>query len=74
MQKVFLDFDGERVNTACSAARRPDAVAVPFIPRAVGADERQRDPLIDRIVATVKENIRTDLMAQGLNARSRSRC
>ena len=38
------------------------------------AEQPSCDPLIDEVVATVKENIKTDLVAQGLNQTSRSTC
>jgi len=68
VQKVFLDFDGERVNTGVwgGPGVRTLSPFASFVAK-WGLTNADRDALIDRIVATVKENIRTDLKQQGLN-------
>ncbi len=68
VQKVFLDFDGERVNTGMFGGFGVVTLSPlqSFLGR-WGLPNSQLDPLIDEVVATVKENIKTDLVAQGLN-------
>ena len=68
VQKVFLDFDGERVNTGVWGGPGVGTLS-PFSSFVAkwGLTNADRNALIDRIVATVKENIRTDLKQQGLN-------
>ncbi len=68
VQKVFLDFDGERVNTNVWGG--PGVATLSPFSSFVGKwglTNADRNALIDQIVATVKENIRTDLKQQGLN-------
>lgn len=72
VQRLFLDFDGARVNTAIFGG--PGTVNLsPFaaflsrwgIPRA------QEDELIDAITASVEESLRQDMIDSGLNNRFR---
>lgn len=68
VQKIFLDFDGERVNTGMwggvGVSNLSPLTAFLGRWRLPAAAE---DKLIDEVVATVKENLRNDLMARGLN-------
>jgi hypothetical protein len=68
VQKVFLDFDGARVNTAIwgGPGVRTLSPFSAFIAR-WGLPRSAEDQLINRIVATVRENLRHDLVEQGLN-------
>lgn len=68
VQTIFLDFDGARVNTGIFGGTGQSTLSPlsSFLGRwglAAGAEDR----LIDRVVATVKENIKKDLIARGLN-------
>ena len=68
MQTVFLDFDGERVNTGVwggpgvRTCRRSSSFVAKW-----GLTNADRDALVNRITAAVKENIRPDLKEKGLN-------
>ena len=70
VQKVFLDFNGERVNTAVWAARGP---VLHRSPRSsdVGLTKAHGNAVINRVIETVRENIRRDLKQKGLNDRVR---
>lgn len=67
-QTLFLDFDGARVNTAIFGGPgvRTLSPLSAFLGNwgLTGADE---DAIIDTVVATVRENIRQDLINSGLN-------
>lgn len=70
VQTVFLDFDGERVNTAVwgGSGVRTLSPFSSFVAK-WGLTSAQQRPVLNRIIATVKENIRTDLRQHGLNNR-----
>jgi hypothetical protein len=67
-QRIFLDFDGQRLNTGTFGGRGVttlsplSAFLAPW-----GLPRTSLDPLIDRIVATVRENVQHDLRARGLS-------
>ena len=67
---LFLDFDGQRVNTVPFGG--PGVVKLSplraFLAR-WGIPSSQYDALQDRIVATVKENVRRDFLARGTRVR-----
>jgi hypothetical protein len=67
-QTVFLDFDGERLNTAIFGG--PGVVTLSpltsFLAR-WGLTTADRDAVIDATVATVKRDLSTRLRAEGLN-------
>jgi hypothetical protein len=67
-QKIFLDFDGERVNTAIFGGGGVSQLSPlsAFVGR-WGLPSSSLDQVINRIVATVKENVQSDLAARGLN-------
>ncbi|MGI8534740.1 MAG: hypothetical protein ACR2LP_07690, partial [Candidatus Limnocylindrales bacterium] len=68
VQTLFLDFGGERINTGIwgGPGVRTLSPLRAFLGR-WGLTNADRDPLIDEIVATTRENIRRDLRASGLN-------
>jgi hypothetical protein len=68
VQTVFLDFDGARVNTGIwgGPGVRELSPFAAFLGR-WGLTRAQEATLIDRITATVRENIRRDLIQKGLN-------
>lgn len=70
VQTIFLDFDGARVNTAIwdplFGGVRQLSPFGSFLAR-WGLTRAQEATMIDRITATVRENIRRDLIEQGLN-------
>jgi hypothetical protein len=68
VQTVFLDFDGARVNTGIwgGPGVRELSPFGTFVAR-WGLDRSQEATLINRITATVRENIRRDLIEKGLN-------
>ncbi|MDQ3423851.1 MAG: hypothetical protein M3510_10845 [Actinomycetota bacterium] len=68
VQTLFLDFDGERVNTGIwgGPGVRELSPLSAFLGR-WGLRSRQENALIDQVVATVKENVRRDLARRGLN-------
>ncbi len=72
VQTVFLDFNGERVNTAVwgGPGVRTLSPFSSFLGR-WGLTNADRNAVINRVIATVRENIRTDLIAEGLNDRVR---
>jgi hypothetical protein len=67
-QTIFLDFDGERVNTSMFGGFGVVTLSPlsAFLGR-WGLPNSQLNPLIDQVIATVKENLKSDLVAQGLN-------
>lgn len=67
-QKIFLDFDGERVNTGMWGGRGVSNLSPlsAFLGR-WQLPSSAEDRLIDKVVATVRENLRRDLIARGLN-------
>lgn len=68
VQTVFLDFDGARVNTGIFGGPgvRELSPFRSFVAR-WGLTRAQEATLINRITATVRENIQRDLVAKGLN-------
>lgn len=68
VQTLFLDFDGERLNTGIFGGSGVTTLSPlrAFLGR-WGLTNADLDPLIDRIVAVVGENVRRDLVASGLN-------
>jgi hypothetical protein len=68
VQTLFIDFDGARVNTGIwgGPGVRTLSPLRAFLGR-WGLRNRDLDPLIDRIVATVRENVAQDMIASGLN-------
>lgn len=67
-QTIFLDFDGERVNTGIfgGAGVRNLSPLSTFL-AAWGLPRSDLNKVINRTVKTVKENVEADLIAQGLN-------
>lgn len=74
VQTLFLDFDGERINTGIwgGPGVRTLSPLRAFLGR-WGLTNADRGPLIDEIIATTRENIRRDLRASGLNRNFRLR-
>ena len=72
VQTVFLDFNGERVNTAVWGGPGVRTLS-PFSSflGLWGLTKADRNAVINRVIATVRENIRTDLKQKGLNDRVR---
>lgn len=70
VQTIFLDFDGARVNTAVFGGPGQSTLSplASFLAR-WGLPASDENKLINRVVATVKENIRQDLIANGLNGK-----
>lgn len=70
VQTLFLDFDGARLNTATFGGPgvRQLSPLAGFLGR-WGIGSADENALIDRVVATVRENIRRDLAERGLNDR-----
>lgn len=68
VQTVFLDFDGEEVNTGVfgGAGVRDLSPLSAFLGR-WGLGAADEDALIDEILTTVRENLRRDLRQQGAN-------
>lgn len=68
VQTLFLDFDGERVQTAIFGGPgvRELSPLEDFIAD-WGLRRRHYDDLVDEIVATVRENVKRDLRRSGLN-------
>jgi hypothetical protein len=67
-QTVFLDFDGERLNTGMFGGFGVSTLSPlkSFLPKwGLGADKE--NALINTVVASVKENIEQTLVAHGLN-------
>ncbi|PRY33483.1 PPC domain-containing protein [Pseudosporangium ferrugineum] len=69
-QTLFLDFDGERVNTGVFGGTG-NVTLSPFSAFLAkwGIPSVQEDALIDTVVATVTENLKQDLIESGLNSR-----
>ena len=67
-QRIFLDFDGQRLNTGIFGGRGVTTLSPlsAFLAR-WALPRTSLDPLIDRIVATVRENVQDDLRARGLS-------
>ncbi|MBF9129207.1 PPC domain-containing protein [Plantactinospora sp. S1510] len=69
-QTIFLDFDGERINTGIFGGPGVRTLS-PF--RAFlgrwGLSADDEDAVIDAIIAEVTENLRSDMVASGLNQR-----
>jgi hypothetical protein len=65
-QTIFLDFDGQRVNTAIFGGRGVSKLSPlsTFLSR-WGISASQEDALIDRTVATVTENLKKDFADTG---------
>ena len=67
-QTIFLDFDGARVNTAVFGGNGVSTLSPlsAFMGR-WGLPSSALNAVIDQIVATVRENVRADVKAMGLN-------
>ena len=74
VQTLFLDFDGARINTGIwgGPGVRQLSPLRSFLGR-WGLRNADLNPLIDRIVATVRENLETDMQEAGLNPSFRIR-
>ena len=74
MQTLFLDFDGARVNTGIffGPGVRTLSPLRSFL-GPWGLRNADLNPLIDRIIATVRENVEQDMLDSGLNANFRVR-
>lgn len=72
VQTLFLDFDGARLNTAIFGGPgvRTLSPFSAFLGR-WGLTRADEDAVIDAVLATVEENLKTDLVASGLNGRFR---
>ncbi len=68
VQTIFLDFDGARINTGIFGGPgvRDLSPFASFVGR-WGLTRAQEATLINRITATVRENVQRDLAAKGLN-------
>lgn len=68
VQTIFLDFDGARVNTGIwgGPGVRELSPFGTFLPK-WNLTRAQEAAVIDKITATVRENIRRDLIEKGLN-------
>jgi hypothetical protein len=69
-QRIFLDFDGERVNTGVWGGLGASELSPlsAFLDRWKLSDD-QLDAVIDEVVETVTENVDADLRDRGLNDR-----
>jgi hypothetical protein len=69
-QTIFLDFDGARINTAIFGGPgvRQLSPLAGFLGR-WGLSAADENKVIDQVIATVRENIVTDLKARGTNPR-----
>jgi hypothetical protein len=74
VQTLFLDFDGQRVNTGMFGGWGVVQLSPlrAFLGR-WGLTNADLDPLIDAVVREVRENIRADMLASGLNDNFRVR-
>jgi hypothetical protein len=72
VQTLFLDFDGARLNTAIFGGPGVRTLSPfnAFLGR-WGLTRDQENAVIDAVIATVTENIKSDLVASGLNGRFR---
>jgi hypothetical protein len=72
VQTLFLDFDGARLNTAIFGGPgvRTLSPFSAFLGR-WGLTRADEDAVIDAVLASVEENIKSDLVASGLNGRFR---
>ena len=68
VQTLFLDFDGERVNTGIwgGPGVRTLSPMRAFLGR-WGLTNADYNRVVDRIIAVVRENLKTDMLATGLN-------
>ncbi len=67
-QRLFLDFDGERVNTGIwGGIGVAELSPLSSFLAGWGLTRDDEDAVIDRVVATVRENVEADLRARGLN-------
>ncbi|WP_433292245.1 pre-peptidase C-terminal domain-containing protein [Actinoplanes sp. CA-030573] len=69
-QTLFLDFDGERVNTGIfgGSGQRDLSPFAAFLAN-WGLTRADEDALIDAVTAGVTENLKKDLVASGLNTK-----
>lgn len=70
VQTLYLDFDGARLNTAIfggSGVRTLSPLRA-FL-SSWGLTAADEDAVIDRVISTVRENIKLDLAASGLNGK-----
>ncbi|BCB91648.1 PPC domain-containing protein [Phytohabitans suffuscus] len=72
VQTLFLDFDGARLNTAIFGGPgvRTLSPFSAFLGR-WGLTRADENAVIDAVLATVEENLKSDLVASGLNGRFR---
>jgi hypothetical protein len=72
VQTLFLDFDGARLNTAIFGGPgvRTLSPFSAFLGR-WGLTRADEDAVIDAVLASVEENLKSDLVASGLNGRFR---
>ncbi|MDQ7906408.1 PPC domain-containing protein [Phytohabitans sp. ZYX-F-186] len=72
VQTLFLDFDGARLNTGIFGGPgvRTLSPFSAFLGR-WGLTRADEDAVIDAVLATVEENLKSDLVASGLNGRFR---
>jgi hypothetical protein len=72
VQTLFLDFDGARLNTAIFGGPGVRTLSPfnAFLGR-WGLTRADEDAVIDAVIASVTENIKSDLVASGLNGRYR---
>jgi len=69
VQTLYLDFDGERVNTGIfGGPGNRDLSPISSFLANWGLTRADEDALIDAVTAGVAENIKSDLIASGLNA------
>jgi hypothetical protein len=68
VQKIFLDFDGERMNTNIFGGNGVSTLAPlsRFLPR-WGLTDADENAVIDATIASFKEDVETTLREQGLN-------
>ena len=66
-QKIFLDFDGQRINTAIWGGPGVSTLSpLSAFTGRWGIPAAQQNALIDRIIATVTENLKSDFSGTGV--------